>query len=152
MAAKYSAENGKTRVLPVQDNGKKAATAEESDLVEVFTPDPSSLSPLYRSKRVLMTERDARELDRRPKWIPVLDKCSVECGGSKQSLLKTSAMEHEHFLLHRLDQRELRLSGPRPPGGSRAVRRRGEAEDSQDFLQRAAVQVTAKCLGSVQEL
>lgn len=116
MAAKYSAENGKTRVLPVQTS---AATADESELVEVFTADPSSLSPLYRSKRVLMTEREARELDVKPKWTPVLDKCSVECGGSKQYLVK-NIEEQEICCFHfaalslRLDERELRLSGPRP--------------------------------------
>ena len=80
MAAKYSAENGKTRVLPIQTS---AVSADESELLEVFTADPSSSSSLYRSKKVLMTEREARELDVKPKWIPVLDNCSVECGGSK---------------------------------------------------------------------
>ena len=84
MAEKYSAENGKTRVLPIQTS---AVSADESEFVEVFTADPSSSSSLYRTKKVLMTEREARELDVKPRWIPVLEECSVECGGSKYTIL-----------------------------------------------------------------
>ena len=93
MAAKYSAENGKTRVLPIQTS---ALSADESEFVEVFTADPSSSSSLYRTKKVLMTEREARELDVKPKWIPVLDECSVECGGSKCNIDKSYLISTDH--------------------------------------------------------
>ena len=140
MAAKYSADNGKTRVLPVQTS---AVTEDESELVEVFTADPSSSSPLYRSKKVLMTEREARELDLRPKWIPVLGKCSVDCGGSKYLIrTKIGIKRFVKFeietrgLFNSLDERELRLSGARAPGGDSSMRRLREAGDGPDFLQR----------------
>ena len=116
MAAKYSAENGKTRVLPIQTS---ALSADESEFVEVFTADPSSSSPLYRTKKVLMTEREARELDVKPKWIPVLEECSVECGGSKCNIDKSQLKSTALFL--RLDQRELRLPRARPQGGNCAM-------------------------------
>ena len=73
-------------------------SADESEFVEVFTADPSSSSSLYRTKKVLMTEREARELDVKPRWIPVLEECSVKCGGSKCKIkLKTTDFTTELF-------------------------------------------------------
>ena len=90
-----------------------------------------------------MTEREARELDLRPKWIPVLGKCSVDCGGSKYLIrTKIGIKRFVKFeietrgLFNSLDERELRLSGARAPGGDSAMRRLREAGDGPDFLQR----------------
>lgn len=82
-------ENGMTRVLPLKEEET------EVDLDVAGAKGGSSEADVFYTARKLVEESEsyisdnvARELDAKPKWIPLLDKCAVECGGSKSSCKK----------------------------------------------------------------
>ena len=63
---KYQSEHGKTRVLPY-----KASITKEAAEARLIGVDEDTATNLLR------------EIDQKPKWIAVQDKCGVPCGGSK---------------------------------------------------------------------